>query len=51
VRLYVGGICVVYVNEVASGIAGLCGTIMVLTVPFEEIKSYHKSKNIDSKQV
>jgi energy-converting hydrogenase Eha subunit C len=39
------------VNEVASGIAGLCGVIMVLTTPFEEIKPYLKSKNIDSNQV
>jgi hypothetical protein len=39
------------VNEVASSIAGLCGVIMVLTTPFEEIKPYLKSKNNDSKQV
>lgn len=55
------GICLLFIlcslviicldmNEIASSIMGLCGAMMLLSTPFEEIKPFLKRKNDDSKQ-
>ena len=38
------------VNEIASGIVGLCGVMMLLSTPFEEIKPFLERKHNSSKQ-
>ncbi len=38
------------VNEIASGIIGLCGVMMLLCTPFEEIKPFLEEKHNASKQ-
>lgn len=38
------------VNEVASAISGLCGAMMLLTTPLEEIKPFLEGKRNASKQ-